>query len=167
VSPADLRAEAAWLYDLTGQTCPWPIDTEHDLREWALNIIDHCENELTGADMRRVSDLIEKLDPPEEQARKARRAKKQAKKQAKYDPDDFDAFIADLEAPFEKQESFRSAGARERKRQGAATRYEIIQKYQKYKSSTEPERERAGLIAQDLGLSSQHVRRVLKEVGLR
>jgi hypothetical protein len=164
VNPADLRAEAAWLHDLTGCTCPWPIQTEHDLREWALNISDSCEDELTGADMRRVSDLIEKLDPPEEQARKARQAKRRAKKRAKYDLDDVDAFIADLEARSEKLESFRSAGVAKRKKQGAPTRYEIIQKY---KSSTEPERERAGLIARDLGLSSQHVRRVLKEAGLR
>src|SRR4051794_12175334 len=72
VSPDELRANAAWLNKLAGCDCPWPLQTEHDLREWALNVAIDDET-LTGAEKRRVVDLIEGLDPPEQRRRRAAR----------------------------------------------------------------------------------------------
>ena len=156
MSPAELRAEAAWLYELTGCTCAWPIQTEHDLREYANNIEQHCRDELTGAEMGLVWELIERLDPPEEQARKARRAKKYAK----YDPNDLEALCSSIDfARSEQRKTFHLKGALARKQEGAKARNEIIRKYN---NSTLPKRERAGWIAGALELSPQHVRRVVK-----
>lgn len=100
--------------------------------------------------MRLVRELIEKLDPPEEQARKARRAEKAAKK--------FD--VEALLSAFEQRRTLHLKGAAARKRQGAKIRNQIIQKYN---YSSWPKRDRAGHIAEALGLSPQYVRRVVKK----
>jgi hypothetical protein len=50
MNPKNLRTEAAWLQELVGETCPWPIETAHGLREFALNIATspYYEDNLPG-----------------------------------------------------------------------------------------------------------------------
>jgi hypothetical protein len=75
VTPDELRAEAAWLEKLCG-SCPWPIATAHDLREFASNVLSNPVDDLTVGEVRRIQKLFESLKPPESPAELDRRRKR-------------------------------------------------------------------------------------------
>jgi len=177
MSPEELRAKAARLYELTGSICPWPIETAHDLREWLLNLVSdrYCDDQLTGGESRRLWGLLEELDDelasPEERARKIRRAKKkekeEEKQQDKYGTDKLEAILSVWEERATKDEqckTFHEAGAAARTRIGAPNREQIIRRY---KNSTLEKRERVASIADSLNLTPQWVGRVLRKAGLK
>jgi len=162
-----LNDKARWLWELTGQECPWPIATDHDLREWALNLVwdSTVESELTGGDLRRVWDLIEELSPPQERSRKARQAKRQPRKDKLSDEDYIEEVVKWYEHLFVNRENianFQMSGSAARKVIGERTSLAIVKLYDSY---TLPKRERAGCIANRLNKSPQYVRRVLRKEG--
>lgn len=170
MSPDELGAAAAWLRGLTGETCPWPIETAHDLREWALNIDSSRfhEDQLTGAELRAVRELIDKLEPPEEKTRRAQREKKIKSKLPVLDPGNLASLMAycdALLAPSKKLASLQLIGTAARKRKGEPTREAVVRKFNNLKNC--PERERAGIIARSIGITPQYVRRILKQAGLK
>lgn len=162
MSLEEINAALAWLYRLTGSKCPLPIETARHLQDWALDLAFGYEDELTGAELGAIWQLVWKLDPPEVQARNARREKRRNKKSPQLDPSDpaaLEAVVDESEAKSRKEEIFRLSGTAARKKQGAVIHEEILKRY---KALTCPERERAGRIAASTSLSSQYVRRVLK-----
>jgi len=117
MSPEELRAEAVWLQELVGWECPWPIETAHDLREYASNVSRH-EDVLTGAELRRVHDLIDRLAPPEERRReKKRRQEAETKAKAR-----FEAWLTRLE----QRKALPARGTAARKQKAEARRANII-----------------------------------------
>lgn len=153
MSLEDLSAEAAWLYELTGCKCPWPIETEHDLREWAINVAGDTEN-LTGAEVDRVRDLIERLGPPEER-RLAELNRQQMKERVK----------AWFGWTFERGKKLSGTGAAANKQRGAETRAEVVRIWKSLDGT--PLRDRAALVAKRVSVTERHVRRVLREEGLK
>jgi hypothetical protein len=63
VSPEDLRAEAAWLLNLSGSRCAWPIETLRDLRDYAESVAnDDDDDDLTGAEVRSVEEVVARYE---------------------------------------------------------------------------------------------------------
>jgi hypothetical protein len=147
---ARLEEATAWLNHLSGVACPWPIETAHDLREYASEITHNCTDVLTGAELQSIKNFVEVLDDllasPEERARKAKRAAKLAKQR-----------------PDQQTAAWQAAGALARSRGGKRAR--IIDAY--HKVMNKPPRARAKIVADMLNVSATYVRRVVKLAGQR
>jgi hypothetical protein len=153
VSPEDLRAEAVWLNELAGGECPWPIETVHDLREWAHNVATDTDR-LTGAELRRVDDLIERLDPPEK-----RRLTELRRQEAKVKAEAWITWF------LRRGKALSALGAAARKQKGEENRAAIIRTWKSLGSV--PVRDRAKIITRRVPVSARHVRRVLRNEGLK
>jgi hypothetical protein len=171
MTPREIRAHAERLYQLTGSPCPEQMETVADLCEYALDIELNYRDELTGAELRSVTELLEQLEPPNEKARRARRVKALADAQKKHlarnHGDDLAALLDEVEAiatSANHRQTLHEAGAAARRRQGMTTKRKVLHAYQR---STLPKRERAASIAKTLDISSQYVRRVLRDADVR
>jgi hypothetical protein len=171
MSPSDIRAKAAWLYDLTGLECAWPIQIALDLREYALTIANCCADELTGAEARQVSELIKSLELPAMSASKGCQSGAQANGHSANYPiqitDDVRKIIDEweaLEAKDEQRKAVLVANSVVKKQNGEITRRKIIKLWNTLQL---PEINRATFIAQRLRITSQHVRRILAAEGLK
>jgi hypothetical protein len=149
----EVLAKLAWLEKLVGEKNQGPdILTARHLREFASQIIDDPPEDLTMGDFRLVKQLYERLAPPEELARLARRAKKQPKIETVEDA------VRMLELQQEKRRSFQKAGAQARRKN--SKRPDIISHWQKL--SNRPPRMRADVVAKRLCVTSHYVRKVIR-----
>lgn len=167
MTPDALRALVRWLARLAGYNSREPIETENDLREWARHVARYHEPWMTSVDYEAVTQLIEELAPPEERARAARQArerKRRAERQGKCSETDPDGILAYWTSSRDKLKAFQKSGAAAKKEAATTTRNQIIEKY---KASTLPERERATHVAKSVNKSAHHVRRVLKQEGVK
>jgi hypothetical protein len=159
VSPEDLRAEAAWLLNLSGSRCAWPIETLRDLRDYAESVAND-DDDLTGAEVRGVEEVVARLDEalatPEE-----RRAELRRKKLEKDLEKEMDALIMRRA----QGKILPARGTAARKQQSKEKQAKVIRKWNSLSSL--PERERAGSMAQGVDLSPRHVRRVLRDAGIK
>jgi hypothetical protein len=157
VPTARIEEATAWLNHLSGVASPWPIETAHDLREYAREITKNCTDVLTGADLQSIKNFVEVLDDllasPEERARIAKREAKLAKRAARLAK----------QRPDQQTAAWQAAGALARSRGGKRAR--IIDAYRKVMNK--PPRARAKIVADTLNVSATYVRRVVKLAGQR
>jgi hypothetical protein len=121
LSTAFLEETKAYLERLGG-ACPWPIETAHDLREYASEVAFHCEDELTGAELRRVNELVAKLDDylatPAQRARKAKREARRARTFQRPEGVDELTWIISLALREPRTAAWQAEGARTRREGG-------------------------------------------------
>jgi hypothetical protein len=177
----ELRAEASWLKRCSGWSSPWPIDTALDLSEYARAILDPPPDDLTIGELRHIEELVKRLKPlvtpPEQLAREAKREARRNKRRLArigdltpldQDPSDpestLESVFAALDTTEEKLQRWQSAGARARAKK--SKRNHIISHWHKA-SSLLPLHERAGAVANKLGITAHYVRKVIRDAELR
>ena len=160
----ELRAKAAWIYSLTGNRCPYQVETLQDLLNYIETVMfRYSPLVLTGAQIRDLTELGESLTIPPEVLR-ARRLKEEARiSQEQWKR------LEQIPRWFEwrnnRGKALSRIGAfRARREMGEQTRHKIIRLWKRLASM--PKRERARHIAVSCQLTDRHVRRVVRALGL-
>jgi hypothetical protein len=147
MSPDDIGNIAGWVCDLTG--CEWPrlIDTGKELLEYLLYVEEHFADQLTGSELEDVRGYISTL-------------RRDGKEVSHEELMAISEWWERQQAKTEHRKSLYIIGAAAKRRKGLLAREEIIRKYNSLRL---PTRDRAAHIATVLGLSPQHVRRILRK----
>jgi hypothetical protein len=158
----ELRAKATWIYSLTGNRCPWQVETVQDLLNYIETVIfRYGPLDLTGAQVRDLTELGESLTIPPEVLR-ARRLKEEQ------DLQEWDKHLGEFSRGLEwrnnRGKALSRIAASARKEMGEQTRHKIIRLWKRLASM--PKRERARRIAASCQLTDRHVRRVVRALGL-
>jgi hypothetical protein len=162
-----LRAKAAWIYSLTGNRCPWQVETLQDLLNYIQTVLfRYGPLDLTGAQVRDLTELGESLTIPPE-VLLARRLKQEQDSQ-EWGLEEFsrrlEEFSRRLEWRNNRGKALSRIGASARREMGEQTRHKIIRLWKRLASM--PKRERARHIAASCQLTVRHVRRVVRTLRL-
>ena len=171
MSAADIRAKAAWLYDLTGFECAWPIEVPLDLHEYALTIAERCADQLTGTEARQLSELINNLEPLTNAAGNSCQGEAQANSGCENHYMEVSADVinimdewASIEAKEADRKELLAANSAVKRLNGENTRNKIIYLWNTLQL---PKINRATVIAQRLEVTPQHVRRIVASEKLK
>jgi hypothetical protein len=154
-SPEELRVEAAWLYSLTGNRCPWQVTNVQDLLNYIETVRFRYYDDLTGAQLNALFDLGERLTIPAEILREREVERAEGLQQL----DDH------LQWRYNRGAMLSKLGAAARRGEGDETRKRVLRAWKRLANI--PARERAVHVAASLQLTVRHVRRLVLELGLR
>jgi hypothetical protein len=163
----ELRAEAVWLKQCYGGSCPWPIETANDLTEFASNILFDEPDHVTVGELRRIKQLIDRLKPKstKELTRESKSPAPRREKNMAATLDEIMSLPTNLmsltigKAKKEKYRAWQTAGAHARVEKGK--RKDIISHWKEL--SLMSPRKRASTVAGKLGVSKHWVRKVIRD----